>query len=408
MPSQPLSSTRVWAVTLVATATMAISYLDRQVLAALAPAVRADLEIGAEQYGWLASAFSIAYLISTPLAGRALELVGVRRGMLGAVVLWTMVSAGHALVPTFALLFAARLALGVSESPSFPGSAAAIARTVPASGRARALGILYTGSSFGAMVAPVLAPWMMARFGGWRAAFLGVAIVGLLWVPMWLVATGTPTVRAMLDARPAPAERRSLLSTATHPGVLRAGALVLALSPMFAFVLLWGAELLHHAYGVAQVDIGRYLWLPPLLFDLGAVFFGVLASRFAARGDGEGSPIMLSVVALGMALAIGLLPLCRDPWQVTVVLGIAMAGGAGLFAMLTADMIGRVGPALAASAGGVVAAAQSLAYIVANPLIGRAFDALGSYDVVAVVLAAWMLPGSALWLATRGRTPARA
>lgn len=384
---------------------MAISYLDRQVLAALAPTVRADLRIDAEQYGWLASAFSIAYLVSTPLAGRALELVGVRRGMLGAVVIWTMVSAGHALVPTFALLFAARLALGVAESPSFPGSAAAIARTVPPAGRARALGILYTGSSFGAMVAPVLAPWMMARFGGWRAAFLGVAIVGLIWVPMWLLATGTPAVRAMLDARTAPAERRSLLSTASHPAVLRAGALVLALSPMFAFVLLWGAELLHSSYGVAQTEVGRYLWLPPLLFDLGAVTFGVLASRAATRGDGERALVVLAIVALVMSLAVGALPFCRDPWHATLVLGVAMAGGAGLFAMLTADMIGRVGPGLAASAGGVVAAAQSLAYIVANPLIGRAADALGSYDVVALALAAWMVPGAALWLATRTRVP---
>jgi ACS family hexuronate transporter-like MFS transporter len=393
-------------VTLVATATMAISYLDRQVLAALAPTVRADLGIGAEQYGWLASAFSIAYLVSTPLAGRTLERIGVRRGMLGAVVLWTMVSAGHALVPSFAFLFAARLALGVAESPSFPGSAAAIARTVPPTARARALGILYTGSSFGAMVAPVLAPWMMSRFGGWRAAFLGVAIVGLLWVPLWLAATGAPAVREMLDARPAPTERRSLLATAMHPAVLRAGALVLALSPMFAFVLLWGAELLHGSFDVAQEDVGHYLWLPPLFFDVGAVTFGVLASRYATRHGAERSPVGIALVSLAMAMAVGLLPLCASPWQVTIALGVAMAGGSGLFAILTADMIGRVGPGLAASAGGVTAAAQSLAYIVANPLIGRSADALGGYDAVAICNAVWMLPGAAIWLATRARGPA--
>lgn len=394
--------------TLVATATMAISYLDRQVLAALAPTVRADLAIDAEQYGWLASAFSIAYLVSTPLAGRALELVGVRRGMLGAVVVWTIVSAGHALVPSFAILFVARLALGVAESPSFPGSAGAIARTVPPTLRARALGILYTGSSFGAMVAPLLAPWMMTRFGGWRGAFLGVALVGLLWVPLWLAATGTPAVRALLDARTPPAERRSLLSTAMHPAVLRAGALVLALSPMFAFVLLWGAELLHGSFGVAQEDVGRYLWAPPLLFDVGAVTFGVLASRYAARHGADRSPTVIVIVSLAMALAVALVPVCSDPWQVTLVLGVAMAGGSGLFAILTADMIGRVGPGLAASAGGVTAAAQSLAYIVANPLIGRSVDALGSYDAVAIWIAVWMLPGSALWLATRASPHARA
>jgi hypothetical protein len=63
-------------------------------------------------------------------------------------------------------------------------------------------------------------------------------------------------------------------------------------------------------------------------------------------------------------------------------------------------MITRVGPAVAATAGGVTAAAQSLAYIVANPLIGRAVDHFESYDVVFLALAGWMLPGAALWFFT--------
>lgn len=388
---------------------MAISYLDRQVLAALAPTVRADLGIDSEQYGWLASAFSIAYLVSTPLAGRLLDAVGVRRGMLAAVTLWTVVSAGHALVPSFALLFAARLALGVAESPSFPGSAATVARSAPPAMRARGLGILYTGSSFGAMVAPVLAPWMMAELGGWRAAFAGVALVGLSWVPLWWIVTRAPAVRARLDRAPGSGpgrgSARGLLATASSPGVLRASAMVLALSPMFAFVLLWGAELLTNGRGVAQADVGRYLWMPPLLFDVGAVIFGTIASRHAARHGAWRSPVALATVALAMSLAIAALPLCHDAWSTTVVLGVSMAGGSGLFAILTADMIQRVGPARAASAGGVVAAAQSLAYVVANPLFGRAIDALGSYDAVALAIAAWMLPGAALWVATAPRAP---
>src|SRR5262245_50375885 len=100
---------------------MAVSYLDRQAIAMLAPTITAELRIDEEAYGWLASAFSIAYLVSAPLAGRLLERVGVRRGLLGAVVLWTIVSALHSIVPGFALLFAMRLLLGVTEAPSFPG-----------------------------------------------------------------------------------------------------------------------------------------------------------------------------------------------------------------------------------------------------------------------------------------------
>jgi ACS family hexuronate transporter-like MFS transporter len=397
-----ISSGRAWAITLVATATMAISYLDRQVLGALAPTVTRDLGISEEGYGWLASAFSIAYLVSTPIAGRMLDRVGIRRGLVGAVVVWTIVSAAHALVPGFAMLFVIRLALGAAESPSFPGSAAAIARTLPPEKRTRGMGFLFTGSSFGAMLAPILATTTMSLLGGWRAAFVAVAVIGLLWVPLWMVATGTPAVRAILDGAPAgPTERPSLRRTIGHPAVLRACALVFALSPMFALAFMWGAKLLCDAYGVAQADVGRYLWLPPLLFDIGAVAFGALASRHARRRGHHRTPVALAAIAIAMSLGITTVPLLDGAWAVVFAFGISMAGGAGLFAMLTSEMIGRVGTAHAASAGGVTAAAQSLAYVVASPLIGRGVEHYGGYDVVTLAIGVWILPGALLWLVTR-------
>lgn len=396
----PLGTVRAWAIVFVATATMAISYLDRQVLSVLAPTVTDELDISEEEYGWLASAFSIAYLVSAPLAGRLLERVGVRRGLMGAVVVWTIVSAFHALVPGYGVLFAMRLALGVAESPSFPGSAASIARALPPQQRSAGMGVLFTGSSFGAMVAPPLAVGLAGALGGWRMAFLGVALVGALWVPLWLAVTWNSRVRRALDAERPALERTSLLSTLAHPAVLRAAVLVIAISPMFAFVFLWGAKLLVRAHGLEQAEVGHYLWLPPALFDVGSVAFGALAAFHASRHGASRSPIVIASIALAVALSIGLAPLTTDPWHLTIVLGISMAGGGGLFAILTADMITRVGPGLAASAGGITAAAQSLAYIAANPLIGRGVERWHSYDPVLVLLAAWMILGALIWLLT--------
>ncbi len=397
----PLSPARAWAVTLVATATMAISYLDRQVLAVLAPTVTRELRIDDTRYGWLASAFSIAYLVSAPLAGRLLERVGVRRGLLGAVVLWTMVSGLHALVPGFGALFVMRLLLGVTEAPSFPGSASAIARALPAHLRSAGMGVLFTGSSFGAMVAPPLATALSDAFGGWRAAFVGVALVGALWIPLWLAVTSRGPVKQTLDARPPAAERTSFLQTLLHPAVLRAALLVISVSPLFAFVFLWGAKLLERAHGVPQAEVGHYLWLPPLLFDLGSVVFGALAAAYAKRHGATRSPILLVALALVIALSLAGGSLCRTPWELTVLLGVAMVGGAGMFAILTADMIARVGAGRAATAGGITAAAQSLAYIAANPLIGLGSDTWHRYDRVMVLIAIFVVPGALIWMATR-------
>src|SRR5207253_298270 len=79
---EPYAWTTAWLVTLVATSTMTISYLDRQVLAVLSPTISEQLHIGETAYGWLQSAFSIAYLACAPFAGRLLERAGVRHGLL--------------------------------------------------------------------------------------------------------------------------------------------------------------------------------------------------------------------------------------------------------------------------------------------------------------------------------------
>ena len=61
-----LSRRGAWALALVATFTMAVSYVDRQTLAVLAPTVTESLGISEQGYGWLVSAFSLAYLVGAP------------------------------------------------------------------------------------------------------------------------------------------------------------------------------------------------------------------------------------------------------------------------------------------------------------------------------------------------------
>ncbi len=152
-----MANFRAWLLVVVATLTMAVSYFDRQVLAALAPSVKKNLDVSNEAYGWLISAFSIAYLVGSPLAGALVDRVGARRGLLGAVLAWTAVAALHTIVPTFGVLFALRIALGLAESPSFPGAAQTVQRALPPESRARGFGLLFTGGSIGAAVAPLAA-----------------------------------------------------------------------------------------------------------------------------------------------------------------------------------------------------------------------------------------------------------
>src|SRR5271170_4130274 len=129
-PASPtLSPLRGWAVAMTATLVMAVSYVDRQTLASLSPTVREALHINHAEYGWLTGAFSLAYLAGAPLSGALIDRVGCRIGLVVAVLAWSLVSGLHAIAPTFAALFALRIALGLAESPSFPGAAQAVRRS---------------------------------------------------------------------------------------------------------------------------------------------------------------------------------------------------------------------------------------------------------------------------------------
>lgn len=393
---------RAWALTLVATFTMAISYVDRQVLAVLAPTVTAALRIDEVGYGVLASAFSVAYLVGAPVAGRIVDAVGARRGLLGAVVVWSIVAAAHAGAVGFGSLLLLRVALGLAEAPSFPGAVQTVQRALPPAERARGFGVLFTGSSIGAMIAAPLATILEAKLG-WRLAFLTSAIVGLVWIPLWLALAWSPEGRAALDRESAPSppgvsrdEKPPVLSIVRHPAVLRAMLVVFASAPTMAFILLWGAKFLVRRYGVTQLEVGHYLWAPPLFFDLGAILFGDFASRRAR--DPERSPRGLFAIAVVLACAVGLVPLTSGAWPAVLLFGVAGAGVGALFALLTSDMLARVPQQAVSLAGGITAAAQSLAYIVALPLVGLVVKRTGSYALVLYALAIWTVPGCVGWL----------
>ena len=58
-----------------------ISYIDRNTLALLAPTILREAHLSNEQYGFIISAFSVAYMLGNPLWGYALDRIGVRAGM---------------------------------------------------------------------------------------------------------------------------------------------------------------------------------------------------------------------------------------------------------------------------------------------------------------------------------------
>jgi predicted MFS family arabinose efflux permease len=407
------TSRQAWTLALAATATMSVSFLDRSAFAVLSPTITRALGISDAAYGWLASGFAIAYLTCAPIAGRFIAKVGARRGLLAAVGLWSCVAALHSVVPGLMVLFVLRLLLGMAESPSFPGAADTISRALPQSDRNAGFGVLFTGSSVGMMIAAPLCSIMAARWG-WRVALLGTSIVGLSWIPLWWGVTSRPWARRVLD-RPAvsgtsgPVPRQFRWSEVLRDKVIvRAMIVIIAAAPGMAFIQAWGPKLLVTVHGITQKQVGSYLWLPPVMFDIGSITIGALATMrdrsLVAQSLAPRPHRVLFALSMVLQAMLACIALTHTPWTTTIVLGIAMIGAGGLYGLATADMMRRLPATWVTAAAGLVAAAQSLAHICANPIIGALRDRSHSYSELAIGLSFWVLPGALLWLGWNPRS----
>lgn len=413
MTAPALTRGQSWALVLAATFTMTISYIDRQALAVLAPTITRELRLSETQYGLLASAFSLAYLIGAPLAGRWIDRVGARRGLLAAVLVWTVASALHALAPGFGALVVFRVLLGFAESPSFPGASQVVHRALPPAERPRGVGVLFTGSSIGSMIAPPIAVALLGVFG-WRGALLVSALSGLVWVPLWMGVAWRSPGREVLDAAPEAEEVTAggeAWSAWRSPAVRRTLALIIASSPAIGFVLTWSAKYLVRAWGVTQLGVAAFIWLPPLMFDVGSIAFGDLSARLAKHPSNARGGTHPALIAASASLAVGAtlaMTAATSPWMAMGFAGAAMFGGGGTYAMIAADMLARIPARGVSTAGGWCASAQALAFVVANPLIGRGVEAYGGYRQVLAALALWAVPGTLAWLVWPRVPPVRA
>src|ERR1035437_8137778 len=176
-----------------------ISYIDRNTLALLAPTILRETGLSGEQYGFIISAFQIAYMLANPVWGKILDRAGLRRGMTVAVSCWTVASVAHAFAGGLWSFAAARAALGFGEGATFPGGLRTVVQTLPEDRRGRGLAVAYSGGSLGAVVTPlVVTPIFL--WWGWRGAFWFTGMAGLAWLGLWAVVSKRPEIRHVRPA----------------------------------------------------------------------------------------------------------------------------------------------------------------------------------------------------------------
>jgi ACS family hexuronate transporter-like MFS transporter len=162
-----------------------INYIDRQILALLKEILDQQIGWTNEQFGWVNSAFQIAYGVGLLGFGWFVDRFGPKIGYAVSIAAWSIAAASHALVGSVGGFLAARSALGLGEGGNFPSAVKAVALWFPKSERAFAISIFNSGTNAGALIAPAVVPWLAFHYG-WKACFIAAAIVGLLWLGLWL------------------------------------------------------------------------------------------------------------------------------------------------------------------------------------------------------------------------------
>jgi ACS family D-galactonate transporter-like MFS transporter len=307
---------RLLVLSLITAGTM-INYLDRTVISVAAPLLSSELGLDAALMGVAFSAFSWTYAAAQIPGGILLDRFGVRLTYYWSVTLWSLCTVLQGLTGGLVTLVGARLALGVAEAPAYPCNSRILSMWFPQAERARATGVYAVGQYFGlAFLSPVLF-WLAGRFG-WRALFVVVGVVGILFGLVWWAAYRDPSQSRRANAqelryieaggglsdstRATHFEWRHIRFLLSKRQILGASIGQFASNSTLVFFLTWFPTYLATERHMAWLKIGFFAVLPFIAASVGVLAGGFVSDWLLLRTGSANLARKLPIIA-GLALA---------------------------------------------------------------------------------------------------------
>jgi ACS family hexuronate transporter-like MFS transporter len=398
------ASTFRWVVCALLFSATAINYMDRQVLGILVIPLQKELGWSETQYSMMIAGFQATFALGLVMSGPVIDRLGTRVGYALAVTICSFAAVAHGFVRSVMGFGSVRLLLGLGEAGNYPSAVKATAEWFPVRERALAMGLFNSGSTVGAILAPLIVPWIALTFG-WRAAFILVGLMGFIWIPAWLLLYRRPVPKLDAFQEPTAAVPISQLLMHRETWVFLIGRAIT--EPVWWFYLYWAPKFLGESRGLTLRNIGLPLMVMYAVANLGGLFGGWLSSTLLKRGWSLNAARKTAVLACNlMVVPVAFDSRFQHAWVAIGILGLAMAGHQGwasnLFAML-ADIYPRQ---VVASITGLTGMGASIGGMFAAAITGLILKHTGSYQPILIWASAsyiTVLGGICLFIPKIGR-----
>lgn len=393
-----------WTVVMLLFAVTVINYIDRSSIAFAANLIQSEFGLSSTQLGMVMGSFGIGYIISTLGGGIFVDRFGSKIAMAATLALWTFAIGWTGAATGFAMLYAARMALGLAEGPSFPIVEGTVTNWLPPEERATALsGVLVAVPVALAIGSPIVSS-LIGTFG-WRAMFYLLCVLGLVWLPFWLfLFANTPAEsglisdeeRRVIETKQTQAGERFKSHTPTRSEWLQLLTNRTLLANYWAyfvfgyflfFFMNWMPEFLRKSYQLDLSQVGYFAFLPWALAAVLLFFFGPWSDRILRRTKSLRKARSYQIAGTQMFAAISILPvsvidnLYVAMASITLAVGATLAANAAYYAII-ADLV----PRIAGTAMGVMTVFFAAAGFLAPVITGYALDITGSFQPAFLLL----------------------
>ena len=330
-----------------------------------------------DAFGYIASAFFIAYMFSNAFSGFVIDRLGTRIGYSLSMAFWTTAGILHALAMSPFQFGFFRFLLGIGEAGNWPAAIKLTSEWFPPNERSTASGIFNSGAAVGAVVAPPLIAWLGITFG-WQMTFVVIGVLGYLWLAsFWFIYYTPEKIAKEAKARIIPPNRllkNRFVSWFTLSKVF--------MDPIWYFITFWIGRYLADVHGWNLVQIGWFAMFPFIIADFGNILGGLFTQFIIKKGVEipKARKISVGIFGLMMALSLILGPfIINGPIGALIVLAVAGFGYAAYTANTMAFPADVVPKSATASVWGIASVGAGLGGVIFQSISGIAIKNLSAH-----------------------------